>query len=99
MIYCFDLDGTLCYTKGSDYENSNPIQERIDWVNRLYDDGHTIYIETARGSSTGINWLSHTKKQLDCWGLKYHRLRSGTKFHADVFIDDKGVSDDDFFKE
>lgn len=98
MIYCFDLDGTLCHTDGSDYKESKPIQARIDYVNRLYDEGHTIYIETARGSSTGIDWTLHTKKQLETWGLNYHRLRAGTKFHADVFIDDKGISDKDFFE-
>ena len=98
MIYCFDLDGTLCRTEGSDYDNSTPINERIGEVNKLYDEGHTIYIETARGSVSRKNWLIHTRDQLNSWGVKYHKLRVGTKFHADVFIDDKGISDGEFFK-
>ena len=63
MIYCFDLDGTLGTTPPhqedstpGDYMNSVPMQERIDVVNRLYDEGHTILIETARGSGSGIDW-------------------------------------------
>ena len=99
MIYCFDLDGTLCRTEGSNYENSVPIQERIDIVNHLYDEGHVIYIETARGSFSGVDWHSFTCSQLYEWGIKYNKLRTGTKFHADVFIDDKGLSDKEFFKE
>ena len=97
MIYCFDLDGTLCNTTGNNYENSKPIQNRIDIINKLYDDGHMIYIETARGSSTGIDWKSFTHVQLTAWGVKYHKLRTGTKFHADIFVDDKGMSDVEFF--
>ena len=38
-----------------------------------------------------------TKQQLDEWGVKYNELIMG-KPHADYFIDDKGVKDEDFFK-
>ena len=99
MIYCFDLDGTLCHTEGSDYMNSVPMQERIDVVNRLFDEDNTILIDTARGSGSGINWLDETKEQLERWKVKHHKLRVRVKFHADVFIDDKGISDKDFFGE
>ena len=98
MIYCFDLDGTLCDTEGSEYESAFPKKERIDVVNKLYDQGHTIYIETARGVGSGIDWHDVTADQLESWGVKYHTLRTGTKFHADVFVDDKGINDFDFFK-
>ena len=37
-----------------------------------------------------------TEKQLEKWGVKYHELLFG-KPHADVFIDDKAVSDTDWF--
>ena len=39
-----------------------------------------------------------TKMQLDIWGCKYHELIMG-KPHADLFIDDKGINCDDFFKD
>ena len=99
MIYCFDLDGTLCQTQGSNYEDSQPIYPRIDIVNKLYDDGNTIYVDTARGSGSGRDWYKFTKEQIVSWGIKHHVLRSGVKFHADIFIDDRGTSDIDFFND
>ena len=99
MIYCFDLDGTLCITEGSDYINSVPIQERIDRVNGLFESGHIIWIDSARGSTSGKNYLDMTQKQLSIWGIKFHKLRTGVKFNADVFIDDKGILDISFFEE
>lgn len=99
MIFCFDLDGTLCVTENTEYEYSTPIKERINYVNGLYEKGHIIYVETARGSCSGIDWHDYTADQLDSWGLKYHKLRTGTKFHADVFVDDKGLSDINFFQD
>lgn len=99
MIYLFDLDNTLCKTEGNDYSNATPIQSRIDKVNKLYDEGHTIIIETARGAISGTNHFYYTQQQLFEWGLKFHTLRVGTKFHFDVSIDDKAVSDKDFFND
>ena len=37
-----------------------------------------------------------TKSQLDKWGVHYHELFLG-KPSGDVYIDDKGVSDGQFF--
>ena len=50
MTYVFDIDGTICtkVTDG-DYSKAEPIQDRIDLVNNLYDEGHTIVFQTARG--------------------------------------------------
>jgi len=97
MIYCFDLDNTLCITVDGDYKNSTPIQDRIDRVNKLHSEGNRIIIDTARGSVTGINWFDLTKNQLDSWGVSYDELRVGIKKYADVYIDDKGISDTVFF--
>ena len=97
MIYCFDLDNTLCNTQGNYYEASTPITERIEAVNKLYDEGHIIIIDTARGSVSGKKWWTFTVEQLNSWGLKFHTLRTGIKFPADVFVDDKGFNDKVFF--
>ena len=35
--------------------------------------------------------------QLKSWGVKFHTLRTGVKFGADLFIDDKGINDESFF--
>ena len=86
MIYCFDLDNTLCNTVESDYDKATPILSRIKKVNELYDQGHTIIIETARGNISGKNHYYYTIEQLKNWGLKFHSLRTGVKFNADVFV-------------
>ena len=99
MIYCFDLDGTLCTKRELDYQNAEPFEGRIEHVNALYDNGHTIIIETARGSgeTKGTDWDTITETQLSRWGLKYHQLRTGIKISADVYIDDKGKNSEDYF--
>ena len=110
MIYCFDLDGTLCtlevdgMEEGEEkdklqYMKAKPISTRINYVNQLFDGDNTIIIETARGTVSGIDWYSSTKKQLDAWGLKYHTLRTGVKHAADIYVDDKGMGGDQFFAE
>jgi len=91
MIYCFDLDGTLCNEMLGDYERSIPNMDVISKVNQLFDEGHIIKIFTGRGSKTGIDWREFTEKQLNSWGVKYHELIMG-KPVADIFIDDKAVN-------
>ena len=102
MVYVFDLDNTLCDTrKGDDgrwkYFDSIPFTNRINVVNKLWDEGHTIIIETARGCNSKINYYEDTFNQLRSWGLKFTTLRTGVKFGADYFIDDKGINSEDFF--
>tara|TARA_Y100000034_G_scaffold110776_1_gene143235 strand:- start:3776 stop:4093 length:318 start_codon:yes stop_codon:yes gene_type:complete len=100
QTYCFDLDGTLCSTHSdNEYSRAEPFEHRIDEVNKLYDAGHTIIVDTARGSKTGKNWWLITRKQLDLWGLKYHQLRVGRKIAANYYIDDRSIDPDKFFKE
>jgi len=98
MIYCFDLDGTLCTNTEGDYENAEPYPDKILKVNQLYSEGHTIIIETARGRVTGKYWIEFTMNQLEKWGVNYHSLRAGCKIAADIYVDDKGVNADSFFK-
>lgn len=106
MIYCFDIDGTLCTQTDGDYTKALPIQHRINVLNDLYNDGHTIYILTARGMTRSKNntsiaygeMYSFTKEQLYQWGVKYHMLFLG-KPKADYYIDDKAVSDTTFFDD
>lgn len=95
MIYCFDLDDTLCFGTSTNYEKAKPFIDRINRVNQLYDAGHTIKIFTARGSETGIDWRHITEEQLSVWGLRYHLLLLG-KPAADVYVDDKACHEKDF---
>lgn len=95
LIYCFDIDETLCRTVGTDYDLAIPIVHRIEKVNGLYASGHTIKLLTARGSKTGIDWRPLTVRQLSDWGVCYHELHMGKPF-ADFYIDDKAIKDSDF---
>jgi CMP-N,N'-diacetyllegionaminic acid synthase len=100
--YVFDLDNTLCDTKRKDdgnwdYLNAPPFVDRITKVNKLFEDGNYIIIETARGCVSKKNWYEETYKQLMSFGLKFHELRAGVKFNADFFIDDKAINSEDFF--
>jgi hypothetical protein len=97
-VYVFDLDGTLCKTVSGNYPQAKPFKGRIKKVNKLYDEGHIIVVDTARGSETGINWLNFTGKQLEGWGLKFHQLYSGRKPYGHFYIDDHAISDKEFFK-
>ncbi|MEX0813502.1 MAG: hypothetical protein WD048_14885 [Chitinophagales bacterium] len=92
-----DIDNTVMHTEGTDYEKSTPMQENIERVNKLYDEGHYIVYWTARGMKSGLDWTELTEKQLKAAGAKYHELRL-TKPPYDVFIDDKVVNSRDWEK-
>lgn len=109
-IYCFDLDGTLCTQVNPDsyghgatpsdiLELADPYIKRIQSVNSLYDNGHTIIIDTARGKGLDNvdEWYGVTVRQLKEWGVKYHTLRVGVKFIANYYIDDRGRQDTEWF--
>lgn len=91
MIYSFDIDNTLLNTIGNDYSNSKPIQRRIDDVNQLYDEGHTVILFTARGSASKKDYSQLTIKQIKSFGIKHHELIFH-KPNADIFIDDKAFN-------
>jgi cytidyltransferase-like protein len=107
MIYAYDLDQTLCDVAiPHNYDTAYPIQERVDEVNNLYDAGHEIIIFTARGMSTYKNDVAmvydrlyyKTKKELEDWGVKHHKLIMG-KPSYDYFVDDKAYNSEDWFKK
>lgn len=96
-IYCFDLDDTLCQTDGRNYEAARPLWPRIRVVNDLFDQGHTIIVDSARGTLSGEDWHDRTVRQLEAWGVKCHEVRTGRKVYADFYIDDKALSAWEFF--
>ncbi len=103
--YVFDLDGTLCTNTDGNYSEAKPIIERIDLVNQLFKSGNRIVIYTARGmgrfSNNGelasLSFKLLTEEQLNSWGVRFHDLFLG-KPSGDMYIDDKAISDLDFFK-
>lgn len=89
MRYIVDIDNTICYqTDPGNYLTSIPFQERIDIINRLYDEGNNIIYWTARGMASGKDWAELTEAQLKQWGCKFNDLWM-KKPQYDVWIDDK----------
>lgn len=101
-IFCFDLDNVICETKKSNYKNSKPKKKVIKLINKLYEQGHTIKILTARYMGRNNDNIHKAKKQgykktfnqLKKWNLKFHKLIMG-KPSFDLIVDDKSL----FFKK
>jgi len=107
MVYVFDIDGTVCtkVTDG-DYSKALPLKDRIEIVNKLFDEGNTIIFQTARGMGRSSNsqafawdfFGKSTREQLNSWGVKFHSLFMG-KPAGDLYVDDKGMHDIHFFSQ
>ena len=69
-----DIDNTICFTNGWDYEKSIPNVLNIKKVNKYYNDGHNVIYWSARGSSRGLE-----RDLLD----RIDRLREIVKKHDD----------------
>ena len=99
-----DIDGTICTNTLGDYRNAAPFPERIAAVNELYDNGFRITYFTARGMGryknsvilSYIHFYLQTRQQLNQWGARFHSLRLG-KPAGDIYVDDKAITDADFF--
>lgn len=104
-IYVFDLDGTICSNTNGKYEEAKPFESRILLINKLYNEGNVIIINTARGMGTFNNqadlakekWEKITLNQLESWGVHFTKLFMG-KPSGDLYVDDKAILDKDFFK-
>jgi len=98
MKYVIDIDGTICEEVGA-VIGRKPYKDRIEKINKLYGDGHTIIYITARGLKSGrgeIHYRPITEQQLKEWGCKYHGLEFKSN-DADVFVDDRAINSEDFF--
>jgi len=96
--YVIDIDDTICKEEGP-VIGRIPYKDRIEKINKMYDEGHTIIYYTARGNKSGRGEAYYrpiTEAQLESWGCKYHHLYF-KPFDADVFIDDRGIHPKDFF--
>ena len=102
-----DIDQTICFYEGItqtyakqgsiDYSTASPYKDRIEKINNLYDQGNVVVYWTSRGSRTGKNWFNLTLNQLNTWGAKFTELKMG-KPHFDLFIDDKNINSEEYFK-
>jgi len=57
MIYYVDIDGTIC--DGQPYEIAVVMPDRVDKINKLFDEGHTIVYWTA------TRWLGRKASPVD----------------------------------
>jgi len=95
VIYV-DIDNTICTQDGQNYENAQPMYDRISKINDLYNKGWYVVYWTARGTTTGKEWRKITELQLKKWLVKYHELLFGKPVY-DLFIDDKNINSEVFF--
>ena len=96
-IFIIDIDGTVCENimneEGQERMlNALPIQNSINEVNRLYDEGHFICFFTARTDE----FKEVTEEWLKRHGVKFHQIiynkpRKIGKFNEYHFIDDAHV--------
>jgi hypothetical protein len=100
-----DLDDTLSFTHNRDWENATPNRPLIEKLNRLYDNGWSIHIVTARGQlSCGGSEKARRKYEpvAKAWltkhGVKYTDLSFQKKLGL-YYIDDKGVTPEKFLKD
>ena len=91
MIIYVDIDNTIFNTSNMEYANSTPIINNIKKVNKLYEEGHTIIMWTARGTLSNKNFFQITYKQLNNFNVKFHELRMGKPAY-DLLIDDKSIN-------
>lgn len=108
MIYCFDLDDTICYpnhdaeTTHEKYALATPNSEVIGTINKLHSTGHKIIIYTARRMLTHSGDMDKiledvgdiTARWLGQHNVLYDEVIFG-KPYADVYIDDKALNVDD----
>jgi uncharacterized HAD superfamily protein len=88
MQIIIDLDGTIC-TEEKTYSRSLAQAKKgaVEAVNKLYEQGHTIIIYSAR------TWMEFemTTAWLKTNEIKYHQLVLG-KPVGDVWIDDRAIN-------
>lgn len=94
MTFVFDLDGTILTEEKGNYAAAQPIPGRIEKLQDLEREGHSIVIQTARG----YLWEDYTEQQLNLYGIPYHVLSVGAKAYGDYYIDNKAINAKDFFK-
>lgn len=95
--YILEIDGIICSTQNRNFQNSQPFRERIEKLNKLYDEGNKIIFHTDRGMdlfnlrfTAEQEFWSFTYKQLQDWGVKFHHLYLG-KPYGDIVIDNNST--------
>jgi capsule biosynthesis phosphatase len=101
-IIC-DVDDTISVTTTHDWENATPNNAVINKINKLYNNGWTVILMTARGQvSCNGNFKTAAEKyrtKMEAWlkkhEVKYHML-SFEKYLASYYVDDKSLTPQQF---
>lgn len=107
--FIIDVDNTIMTTPKIisfyDYANSKPIQDMIDKINGLYDQGNKIILFTSRGMRTFNGVVSRIEKYhrpilekvLKDFNLNYHELIFGKPWGENpIYVDDRSLSISNF---
>lgn len=97
MIIAIDFDGTICTGRFPAIDGLQPYAKQI--IDRLYNDGHYLIINTCRSGQQlidAVNWMLAND-------IKFHRVNdnrpkevemynnNSRKVYAHLYIDDKQV--------
>ena len=109
VVLAVDFDGTICEV---DYPSIGRERKGAkEYINKLYDEGYTIVINTCRTNDGAFKAESIAKQFLEIRGIKYHYFNENPEFlikmygcdtrkiSADVYIDDKCMFDIPSWKE
>lgn len=86
-VIAIDLDGTICTEQRTfEREFAQPLADSIRVIRRLYSEGNTIIIWTARGWEQ----FKSTTSWLMLHDIPYHSLLMGKPI-VDIWIDDRAL--------
>ena len=79
-------------------KNLKPIFDRMieKQTEKIREKTPVDYTEVMPSCGITTRNIPLTEEQLERWGVKYHQLFLG-KPSGDIYIDDKGIKDEDFF--
>lgn len=106
MRLVIDLDDTISVHYNRDFEHARPVMETIEKIRQMKQDGWEIVVYSARGQNSCKGDLAlieqRNREQVERW-LRGHKvpfdeLRFGKPL-GDVYVDDKGISLQDFYAQ
>lgn len=109
VVLAIDFDGTICTTSYPEIGRERKDAKEI--INKLYDEGYLIVINTCRSDGGKYKAESIVRTFLELRGIKYHTINENLphlieyygcdtrKISADVYIDDKCLYDIPSWKE
>lgn len=104
MKAVFDLDDTICAHKRRDFDNALPVEKTVEKIRRLKQAGIYIVIYTARGQNSCRGDVALIKEKYESkiteWlnknNVPFDELVFGKPL-GDLYIDDKGISLQEFY--